>query len=81
LGHTVFDRRQITKEALHRDVSGDLSADDYIRPAMSRTALIWVAILAVIGIILGSIAYAARTDPGESGSTHSSGKEAVSPGA
>ena len=73
-------RARFVAFALHSDVSGDLSADDYITSAMSRTALIWVAILAVIGIVLGSIAYAARTDPGESGSTHSSGKEAVSPG-
>ena len=47
---------------------------------MSRTDLIWGAVLAVIGIVLGSITYAARTDPGERGSAYSSGKEAVSPG-
>ena len=61
-------------------MSGDLSADDYITCNMKRTALIWVAALTFIGIVLGSIAYAARTDPGERGSAYSSGKEAVSPG-
>jgi len=65
---------------LHGDVSRDLAANDYVAPAMSRTDLIWGAVLAVIGIVLGSITYAARTDPGERGSAYSSGKEAVSPG-
>lgn len=65
---------------LHGDVCRDLAADDYMAPAMNRTDLTWGAVLAVIWIVLGSITYAARTDPGESGPAHSSGKEAVSPG-
>ena len=40
----------------------------------------WVAVLAVIGIVLGGIHLASLTDPGGREIDYLSGKEAVSPG-
>jgi hypothetical protein len=40
----------------------------------------WVAVLAVIGIVLGGIRLSSLTDPGVRDAEYSSGKEAVSPG-
>lgn len=40
----------------------------------------WVAVLAVIGIVLGGIHLASLTDPGGGDIDYPSGKEAVSPG-